>query len=693
MGSFLFSFKQSVTMPRHVRPSRWMLAAIAATMLPIAPPALEAQGVRFTVAPSAEYVWWDEALPLKDYTLLGLRAGADFGRLIGLTAWYHRGNDIPVALSETSLRLSGAPLANTTTDVETFGANIAFKFGTGAIVPFVHGGAGLIRFLPTAAPRSEQVNYRYGGGIQYDMARNIRATILVEDSRFRLAPEALTAETPDAPSENPRATRSNWTASAALGFAIGGPRGSKGAGADEWSFASVPIEPFVGRLEFDDDNLARQTVAGVRAGVDLGNYVGLRGVYWQGRSDGLGDRQPIQGYGAEAQFNLNASLGLAPFLVAGVQRIDYEEEYRDLDGLVREDENALVLGGGVGLRLTDNFRLNVAARNFIRSGRDLDDISSVDEITHNWMLSAGLAFNIGRSRTTAKERDVEDRGRDRRDRDEREMEYRRAGMPADRDTTARGQMITLPVPADGELYVRYGKSPSIMERLSRSDNSQGTVASTMSEGDIDRIVRLLSARIDSILGQRMERMERMERMAAPPAPQQRAPAQSLRPARPPEDAAPIREPVMEARVDMPTDSGRTLDGVAAYVAGFDALVLGVQLDAGSVFGIKELHFVPEFAIGILGDKSVLFAAGAEYRFGMLRLNETARVRPHARLSLGLLAAGGDTDSQFGFNFAYGATLEPQDGTTMDRKPRIFVEHQGIGFFEQNRLAAGLRWAF
>jgi len=254
----------------------------------------------------------------------------------------------------------------------------------------------------------------------------------------------------------------------------------------------------------------------------------------------------------------------------------------------------------------------------------------------------------------------------------------------------RGQMITLPVPADGELYVRYGKTSGMMERLSRSDSGQTRPATTMSEGDIDRIVRLLSARLDSILAQRMDRMEQM---AAPPARQQRAPTQPLRQARPPADAMPDAEPTVGARVDMPTDTGRVLDGVAAYVAGFDALVLGVQLDAGPVFGIKELHFVPEFAIGVLGDKSVLFAAGAEYRFGMLRLNETARVRPHARLSLGLLAAGGDTDSQFGFNFAYGATLEPQDGTTMDRKPRIFVEHQGIGFFEQNRLAAGLRWAF
>lgn len=669
---------------------RLLPGALALALVASPATVLSGQGVRFTLAPSAEYIWWDEALPLKDYTLLGARAGADFGRLIGVTAWYHRGTDIPVALSETSLRASGAPFANTTTDVETYGANLEFKLGAGRLVPFVHGGAGVIRFRPAGAPPVEQVNYRYGGGIQYDVARNIRATVLIEDSRFRLAPEALSGQTPDAPSDNPSATRRNWTASAALGFALGGSRDGPTAGADKWSFASIPIEPFVGRLEFDDDHLRRQTVAGVRAGVDFGNYVGLRGVYWQGRSDGLADRQPIQGYGAEAQFNLNASLGFAPFLVAGVQRIDYQDDYRDALGMMREDENALVVGGGVGVRLTDNFRLNVAARDYIRSSRDFADIASVDNLTHNWMLSAGLAFNLGRSRDRADD-DAREEERERLkalERDEAHMSPQEAAMhPMRRGEamdTVRGRMIMLPVPESGELYVRYGpSSTSLIERLTRGDSLLGRQTATLSDADIDRIVRRLSDHMERILEQRLERMQMppaaQQRMQMPPARQERTPMQ------PP--------PAPGAEVDMPADTGRVIDGVAAYVAVGDALVLGVQLDAGPLFGMESLRLVPEFAVAMAGDKSVLFAAGGEYRFGMLQVSESVRLRPHARLSLGLLAASGDTDSQFGLNVAYGVTFAPRDGTAMDRKPRLFVEHQGLSFFDHNRLAGGLRWTF
>lgn len=674
---------------------RLLPGALALALVASPATVLSGQGVRFTLAPSAEYIWWDEALPLKDYTLLGARAGADFGRLIGLTAWYHRGTDIPVSLSETSLRTSGVPFANTTTDVETYGANLEFKLGAGRLVPFVHGGAGVIRFRPASAPTVEQVNYRYGGGIQYDVARNIRATVLIEDSRFRLAPEALSSEVPDARSENPSATRRNWTASAALGFAIGGSRDGPTAGADKWSFASIPIEPFVGRLEFDDDHLRRQTVAGVRAGVDFGNYVGLRGVYWQGRSDGFGDRQPIQGYGAEAQFNLNASLGFAPFLVAGVQRIDYQEDYRDALGMMREDENALVVGGGVGLRLTDNFRLNVAARDYIRSSRDFADIASVDNLTHNWMLSAGLAFNLGRSRDRADDDTRPERERMKeRERGEPHMTPQEAARhPMRRGEamdTVRGRMIMLPVPESGELYVRYGESStSLIERLTRGDSLLGRQTATLSDADIDRIVRRLSDHIERILEQRLQRMQ------MPPAGQQRMqmpPARQERTQVPPAEQE--RTPEMTPRYEETSaDTGRVIDGVAAYLAVGDALVAGVQLDAGPLFGMESLRLVPEFAVALSGDKSVLFAAGAEYRFGMLQVSESVRLRPHARLSLGLLAASGDTDSQFGLNFAYGVTLAPRDGTTMDRKPRLFVEHQGLSFFDQNRLAGGLRWTF
>jgi hypothetical protein len=152
---------------------------------------------------------------------------------------------------------------------------------------------------------------------------------------------------------------------------------------------------------------------------------------------------------------------------------------------------------------------------------------------------------------------------------------------------------------------------------------------------------------------------------------------------------------MRPEMTMQQDSAphRMLEGVSGYVAGFDALVLGAQLDAGPMLGVKSLHLVPEFALGLIGDKSVLLAVGGEYRFPMLRLKGNTSLTPHARLSLGLLAASGDTDSEFGFNVAYGVTFVPTNPLVAIGRPRFFVEHQGLNFFSHNRLAGGMRWQF
>jgi opacity protein-like surface antigen len=363
----------------------------------VAMPAV-AQGVRYTLAPAAEYTWWDTEVFLEDATLFGLRFGADFGRLIGVNLYYHRRNDLGVRLSESGLMgPGGAALADITSDYSTFGGNVAFKLGTGKVVPFVHAGAGVVQFDPSLGKRIELINYRYGGGLQTDLARNIRGQVFVEDSRLRFDPIDFTDQT--RPAGTTATRRSNWTLGVALGFALGGSLDGDAPGADNWSFASIPIEPFVGRLDWDDPLLNRQTVAGVRAGVDVGTLFGLRGFYWQGRSDGLGERQPIQGYGGEAQFNLTSGLGPAPFLVAGAARLDFEEGFEDTDGLTREDETALILGGGIGIRLTDQFKLTASARDYIRAERKFDDAAKLSDITHNWMFSVGLGFNLGRSRS------------------------------------------------------------------------------------------------------------------------------------------------------------------------------------------------------------------------------------------------------------------------------------------------------
>lgn len=665
-----------------------------------------AQGVRLTLAPAAEYVWWDKTTGIEDGTLFGGRLGADFGSLLSVSGYYHRGTGFGVqrdSLSSAGQLLVGPRQTNT--GVSTYGGNLALRLSSARLAPFISAGAGIIRFEPDSVKRVEQINYRYGGGFQYDASSNIRAMVMVEDSRFRLAPGALfPAEPGSMPFADRQATRSNWTVSAGLGVAVGGSVGDDDPETERWSMGSVPIEPFVGRLEFDDPSMPRQALAGVRTGVDFGQYVGLRGFYWQGRSSDLKERQDMQSYGGEAQFNFTRSRGPSPFLVLGAGRLDYGEDYRDNAGRTREDETALIVGAGVALRLADAFRLNIAVRDYVRGPQELDSLSSIDKLTNNFMYTVGLGIDLGRSRSdVVAPRDERMTSRDR--------ELRRMGDDARRSRAARidsiqietrvvmmpsnARMITLPVPVNGELYVRYGDSTTMRPSITAKAPDSATLVRTVDP--TDAMIQSLKARIDS-LEARLARTAPAVPSAPPAAPT--PPTVIILPAAP---AADRGATVVTRNSGMPVEQmtdgsdimGMQVRSVSPYVAGFDQLVIGAQLDAGPVFGVSALRLVPDFAIGLGDNPSMSLAVGAQYNFQLLKINAPGTYRPYVRAGLGFLAASGSRDSEFGVNLAYGLTYGREasgaDSVANNKRPLVFVEHQGINFYSTNRFLLGLRF--
>ncbi len=720
-----------------------LVTSVAAT------PSAFAQGVRFTLAPSAEYTWWDKSLGIEDAPFYGGRFGADFGSLLSVSGYYHRANSLGVtrdSLLSGGVRQLG-PL-RTTTDVSTFGGNLALRLSTGRLAPFVSAGAGVMRFEADSVERRDQINYRYGGGIQYDATPNIRAMVMLEDSRFRMAPGMLYTSTTGGNSlAERRVTRSNWTASAGLGIAIGGAldeQTNDDERTDRWSIGSVPLEAFAGRLDFDDKSSPRQALVGVRTGIDVGQFVGLRAFYWQGRSGNLRDKQPTESYGGEAQFNFTRSRGPSPFIVLGAGRLDFGEDYRDTLGRGRDVETALIAGAGVAFRLTDNFRLNVAVRDYVRGPQDLDSIATTDQLTNNWLYTVGLGFDLGRSRKSMPSRDERD-ARAERERVASDRDYRMATRDADllrmrremaaRDTIvdgldstivmerrvmrqntqprvqpvqpARPTMITLPAPTVGELYIRYGDSTQRTIRVTPAD-AQRLSDSTAARQSNDALVRELRTQIESLearlrtpdaagrdnvkdeevraLRARLESLEMQLRMTPRAAPSAVAPATVVMPP----------GVVVMPSTSMSSDtSAMRIEQVSPYVAGFGQFVIGAQADLGPVFGMRALRLVPDFAIGLGNDPSISLAVGAQYDFGALRLNTPGSYRPYLRGGLGFLAASGDRDSEFGVNVAYGVTYDraaTSAGSDADRRrPQYFVEHQGINFFSTNRFLVGMRF--
>lgn len=376
------------------RAVRLLVAALATLVL--RGPALHAQTpqtLSFTLIPSVQRVTWDNSLALEDDWLAGARLALRFGPHIELQPFYYTvsGLDLDPDLTD---EVFGAPVSGRINDVRHYGANLQWNISRGRLVPFLRAGGGVMRFGSNVQGSQSHIAVSAGGGLRFG-TRWLQGEVFAEQLAFRMSPVRLLL--PDAPATGRSPSHQNVVYGAALTVPIsqvseprpgsGGLRGT-----------SAPIEPFIGRVQYDGARgLEDQDFVGVRAGVDFSSLFGIRGFYWRGANDFDGT-DPVSGYGGEAQFNLNAGPGIAPFLVIGAGRIDYQSDFDGPLGRAPDDETALILGGGATIRLFDRFGINLAVRDYVMAlDQDIDQVSDTDDLTHNTVLSAGLTISIGGS--------------------------------------------------------------------------------------------------------------------------------------------------------------------------------------------------------------------------------------------------------------------------------------------------------
>ncbi len=704
-------------------PRPWMMTVAAIVTLFVVVGEGYAQGVRYHANGAVNRIRFDDDLGLADADLYGGRVGIDFGRLVGLQGYYMRGTGLDTELSRLELRdNAGAVLRDQPYDLTTWGADLTLKFAWGRLVPYARAGAGILEFKPDGSESFEQITGKLGAGLEFDIGDGFRADVYAENLRFRMdrytmAPGGrLTGNYPEDPAADD--LRSSFSLGIAFGMEVGG---SGVVPAEErWSFASIPIEPFVGRFEFDDDALGRRNVAGLRSGIDVGNYLGLRAFYWRGMNADFDDTERIRAYGGEAQFNINAGLGPAPYLVLGAGQLDFMDGFADDLGATRDDEQFLILGGGVGLRLTDNFRLNIAARDHLISLIDPEDVSRPDQLQHNWMFTAGLTFNLGRGRSRTEP--------DRPDRpvaaptgvqpgETTGAAAGRTGAPgtepaarpaeAPRDTTpgltemiSTGRVVMIPVPERGELYVRYGEGGRLeVSRPEERVRVEMPAGTALTPRDLDLLVDAVTARVNAAMAERgrqdtedLRRIVRdeLERMNL----DRRIESAVDRSIRETPEARPV---VVERGREEQEPAGpvsfrdRLRQPSAYFGVGLSSptsAIFGGRVQSGRVRSLGNVAIVPEFALGFADEgTSLLLAGNLEYEFSGRRLGDTFEVFPTVRAGLGFLSVP-DLGTEGVLNLAYGFSSRIGESAL-----RWFVEHQGIDLFDRNRIIGGVRWGF
>ncbi len=675
-----------------------------ASALPAA--SLAAQSVGFSIVPTAERIQWSDNIAFEDDWLYGGRAAFRFGKAVELQPFYFTGRKYGIDVSRAPT-LFGPASTGRTIDLEHYGLAAQLNLASGNIVPFIRGGGGIMRFKPDTGNRQDRLAVTAGGGIRFGIGQ-LQAELFAEHLGFRLDPLRLFSS--DSLTGGTSVRQKNLVYGGAITIPLTVAPDDEDV--DGLRGASAPIEPFVGRMRFDGDaGLSDLNLVGVRGGLDFSPLFGVRGFYWRGVNDDFDRFVSVEGYGAEGQFNLNTGPGISPYVVAGAGRINFSGSYRDSLTNADNERNALILGAGASLQLSERVRFNAAIRDYITTrGDSLEAATTTGDLNHNRMLTAGFTIAIGGATGPSdRQRALEAERRDRERRlSSRDAEIRavRDSMRAERDQDLRDtrdnrrdangrpmrpapgdsgrrqpavgdRWITVPVPTQGEVILRYGMPPSAETSrgaaprdtvIIRRDTVMGVTRSPTGSDSLQQQLAALEERL----------IARIESMRQP--------------------QGGINQPMIEQRtVVVDTVGGERYRGVPigrrfsqvssrdlrpfVGVSGGDAgtqAVLSLRMDLGPV--ASGLRFVPEFAVGLGGDgTSVLALANLQYQFGSI--GGATAVRPYLTGGAGIFSP-----SVLGVNTAVGASFDLRQGRGT---PWLgFLELQGLNLFNDTRLMAG-----
>ncbi|WP_420456211.1 hypothetical protein [Rubrivirga sp.] len=405
--------------------SRLSLAVGLAALVATAPLA-QVEGVGYRIAPSATYVLFDGDAALADGLLYGGGGGLSFGEFLELNGAYLLG-DFETDYSgfsgieeDPELQDMLAALPAREVGVQRYGGDLKLNLSTGAVIPFLRAGAGVVRFSPDERDASRSLYLLGGAGLQFAAADRYTLTVGAEAFAYRynpgttfFSPAELGAVGLGIEDFN-QVEVVNPAIRAALQLYLGGRRPGELTDLDRefqrqfsggLSGLSLVVEPFYSRVDFDPSfDYSDQTFVGAEAGFDIGPLVGLRGFYGRGTpSDDPTEFEDIQMFGGDVRLRLSGGTGLVPFLTVGAGYLDVLDGYADvfddsgegIDRALAEDRPFAVGGAGIEIPFGPRLRAVGEVRALVMSTQDEGDVSRPDDVFVNPTYRAGLSLGLG----------------------------------------------------------------------------------------------------------------------------------------------------------------------------------------------------------------------------------------------------------------------------------------------------------
>ncbi len=698
--------------------------------------------------PSAERIQWNDQLAFEDDWLYGGRVAFRFGRAVELQPFYFVGRKYGIDAARAP-SLFGAKSAGRTIDLQHYGITTQINLASGNLVPFLRGGGGIMRFEPDSGRKQDRLAVTAGGGVRFGVGQ-LQAEIFAEQLGFRLDPQrlfsgdsltggssvrqknlvyggAITIPISNAPDADeatglrgatapiePFVGRMRYDGSTGLSDQnVAGVRGGidfsplfgvrgfywRGVNEDRNKFVSVEGYGAEGQFNL---NTGPGISPYVIAGAGRINY---SGTYRDSLNNSDNNRDALI-VGAGASFQLSERLrfnaAIRDYVIARNDSLEAATTTGDLThNRMLTAGFTISLGGSGGA--SDHTRAADAARTAqekrmtardaeLRAMRDSTRAARADRRdarrgTRGDMRDSAMrdgAMRDGAMRDgTMRNNTMRDSAMS--DNAGRPMQPRTG--PGGRNQPAIGdRWITVPVPTQGEIILRYGFPP--IDSTARTARPGQARDSALVRRDTVVMMPRSSTGSDSLRAQLAELetrlMARIESMRQPQTVVMAAPTETRT-----ETRTVIVDTVGADRFrGVPIGrrfsqvSSRDLlpfAGISAGDAGTQA-VLSLRMRLGEI--ASGLQFVPEFAVGVGGDgTSVLALANVQYEFQSF--GGSTAIRPYVTGGAGIFSP-----KVLAVNTAVGASMDLRHGR--GTTPWLgYLELQGLNLFRDTRLMLGV----
>ncbi|MCW2119762.1 outer membrane beta-barrel protein [Flavobacterium sp. 7A] len=387
--------------------------------------------VTVTLQPTASYNWFDKNSAIEDGVLYGARLGFGFGESIELRGVYEKSADIKNTVRNFDI-FSNDFVNNfnsRSVGIERYGAEFKANIPTrGTFVPYFTLGAGVQKLTvdinadsaPQTKLKSDQTYVNVGLGTQIKLGTRLFLNLEAKNTVFNLNPNSILYQ--DGPNQsefegllgsNNNTRMSNWSALAGLQLYLGGrvpeelsplDRAYRNKYSGGLGGFKLVVEPAGAYINFDNSTNLRDTyLLGGKVGFDLNQYVGIRGYYYRATNNKQlsFDFDNLEMYGGDFVAKLNVSRGVVPYITVGGGYLNVNQNsYIGKDGLTGANSGYFAKGGaGLNIPVGRNVELfGDASLMFTsdRTGNDLVNTISPDELKKHVMYTAGIRFQLGK---------------------------------------------------------------------------------------------------------------------------------------------------------------------------------------------------------------------------------------------------------------------------------------------------------